>query len=51
MNWLDSVKEIYYFLMTRKKWWLVPLIIALLVIGFIFISAGNGLAPFIYTLF
>jgi hypothetical protein len=51
MSWLDSIKEIFQFLMMRKKWWLVPLIIALIVIGFIFLSTGSGLAPFIYSLF
>jgi competence protein ComGC len=38
--------------MERKKWWLVPMIIVLLLIGaLIFLSAGSAVAPFIYTLF
>ena len=35
----------------RKKWWLTPIIIALLLIAGLIIAANTGLAPFIYTLF
>jgi len=35
----------------NKKYWLVPLIVALLVFGLIIILAGSAAAPFIYTIF
>ena len=36
----------------RKKWWLAPIIILLLLLGFLIIfTEGSALAPFIYTLF
>ena len=36
----------------NKKWWLLPLLVALSVLGLlVFLSSSSGLAPFIYTLF
>ncbi len=44
--------DIWGFLKQRKKFWLLPLIIALLLIGAVVIFAGgSAVAPFIYTLF
>ena len=43
--------EIWGFMKENKKWWLLPLIVALLLFGLLVILAGTGLAPFIYTLF
>jgi hypothetical protein len=44
--------ELWDFLKVRKKWWLAPIIIMLLLLGMlIFISQGSAVAPFIYTLF
>lgn len=44
--------EIVDFLRTRKKYWLVPIILVLLVFGgLIVLSQGSAVAPFIYTLF
>lgn len=45
------VQEFVQFLRENKKWWLVPLIGSLLLIGLISVLAGSGAAPFIYTLF
>lgn len=46
------VKELWGFLMTRKKWWLLPIIIVLALLGLLVIlSEGSAIAPFIYTLF
>lgn len=45
------VQELVQFLRENKKWWLVPLIGSLLLIGLISVLAGSGAAPFIYTLF
>ena len=39
------------FLLHNKKWWLTPIVIAILALGLLVIAAGSGAAPFIYTLF
>lgn len=44
--------DLWGFLKTRKKFWLLPLIIVLLLIGILLVFGGSSaLAPFIYTLF
>lgn len=45
--------EFLYFIRYRKVWWLLPVIVALLLIGFLVVVAEGGsvLAPFIYPLF
>jgi hypothetical protein len=44
--------EIVDFLRTRKKYWLAPIIIILLLFGgLIVLTQGSAVAPFIYTLF
>ncbi len=49
---MEFLKELLSFLRTRKKYWLIPLIIILLIISFIIVFAsGSALAPFIYTIF
>jgi len=49
---MTFIKEFWTFLAKRKKWWLMPIALVLLVIGFlIVVSGGSALAPFIYTLF
>jgi len=49
---IEFMSELWMFLKTRKKFWLLPLIIILLIFGFIIVFAGgSALAPFIYTLF
>lgn len=49
---MEFLKELWMFLKTRKKYWLWPLIIILLLLGvLIVLSGGSALAPFIYTLF
>ncbi len=46
------VKEFWGFLRVRKKWWLTPIILMLLLLGFlIFFTQSSAVAPFIYTLF
>ena len=45
-------KEFLLFLKQEKKWWLVPLITVLLLVGALIVFAGSSpLAPFIYPLF
>lgn len=45
------VKEFFLFIKQEKKWWLIPLISVLLLIGALIVFAGSSpLAPFIYPL-
>jgi competence protein ComGC len=49
---MEFLKELFAFLKTRKKFWLLPLIIVLLVLAaLIVLTSVSALAPFIYTLF
>lgn len=49
---MQFLTDIWGFLKTRKKFWLLPLMAVLLAVGTIFfLSAGSAIAPFIYTLF
>jgi hypothetical protein len=49
---LDFLKDLWGFLNTRKKYWLAPLIITLVLVGALLIlTQGSAIAPFIYTLF
>jgi drug/metabolite transporter superfamily protein YnfA len=51
-NNLGIVGEFLGFLWARKLWWLIPMVVVLLVFGFMLIFAtSSGLGPFIYTLF
>ena len=45
------LRELWGFMKENKKWWLLPLLMALLVLGLLILLSGTGLAPFIYTLF
>ena len=52
MNQAILIKELWVFLRVRKKWWLFPIIIFMLMVGMLLIFAQESvLAPFIYTLF
>jgi hypothetical protein len=49
---MDFLKDLWGFLKERKKFWLLPIIITLLLFGaLIILSSGSAVAPFIYTLF
>ena len=49
---MDTLKDIWKFLAARKKWWLAPLIIVLIIVGLLIVlGSTSALAPFIYTLF
>ena len=49
---MDLIKELWEFLRARKKLWLAPIIMVLLILGgLIILSQGSVVAPFIYTLF
>jgi hypothetical protein len=49
---MDLLKDLWDFLKVRKKFWLAPIVIVLLLLGgLIVLSQGSAVAPFIYTLF
>jgi hypothetical protein len=47
------VVEFFDFVLHNKKWWVIPIVVCLLVLGLLACLVGNagGIAPFIYTLF
>ena len=46
------LKELWEFLKVRKKWWLAPIVIVLVLLGaLIVLTESSAVAPFIYTLF
>jgi hypothetical protein len=49
---MEFIYDLLGYLRTRKKFWLLPLIIVLLLLGgILFLSGGSAVAPFIYTIF
>jgi hypothetical protein len=49
---MDLFKELWSFMRSRKKLWLLPLITFILILaGVLFITSGTAVAPFLYTLF
>tara|TARA_Y100000389_G_C17299176_1_gene432040 strand:- start:607 stop:756 length:150 start_codon:yes stop_codon:yes gene_type:complete len=49
---MSFLKELWRFLRARKKFWLAPIILVMLLLGALLIFAqGSAVAPFIYTLF
>jgi hypothetical protein len=52
MNTSSFVRELWDFLKTRKKFWLLPIVVLLLLLGLLIIfTESSVVAPFIYTLF
>lgn len=52
MSKLSILKELWQFLKVRKKWWLAPILIMLVLLGgLIVLTQGSALAPFIYAIF
>jgi uncharacterized protein DUF5989 len=48
----SMARELWAFMRVRKKWWLLPIIVVLALVGALLIFAqGSVLAPFIYTIF
>ncbi len=43
--------ELWDFLKHNKKWWLIPIVLVLLIVGVLVVLGGTAAAPFIYTLF
>ncbi|MDH3732917.1 MAG: DUF5989 family protein [Gemmatimonadota bacterium] len=49
---MGLLKELWAFMRVRKKWWLAPILVVLLLVGTLLVFAqGSALAPFIYTIF
>jgi hypothetical protein len=49
---MSFLMEFWRFLRARKKFWLVPILVTLLILGGLLVLAqGSAIAPFIYTLF
>ena len=49
---IEFIKEFIEFLKVRKKYWLLPIILILVLFGgLIVLSQGSAVAPFIYTIF
>ena len=50
-NQRGMLAELLSFLKHNRKWWLTPIIVALLLLGVLIALSGSAVAPFIYTLF
>lgn len=49
---MSFLKELFMFLKERKKWWLIPISISLIIIGLLIIFAeSSAIAPFVYPFF
>ena len=49
---LSLFAELWAFMRVRKKWWLGPIVVVLVLFGLLIVmSQGSALAPFVYTLF
>ena len=49
---MEFLKDLWGFLKTRKKYWMLPAILVLLLLGLLIVlSSGSAIAPFIYTIF
>ena len=45
------IGELWQFVRATGKWWLVPILVVLLLLGIVIVLSGTGYAPFLYTLF
>ena len=49
---MSFVKELWAYIRTRKKYWLIPILLVMFILGGLLVLAqGSAVAPFIYTLF
>jgi len=52
MGQASLARELWVFMRVRKKWWLLPIIVVMVVVGALLVFAqASVLAPFIYTIF
>ncbi len=48
----DALKDLWLFMRERKKYWILPIVVVLLLVGALLVlTQGSVVAPFIYTLF
>jgi len=49
---MSFVRELWAYMRTRKKFWLIPILLVMAILGGLLVLAqGSAVAPFIYTLF
>ena len=49
---MNFIKEVWDYFKERKKYWLIPIVLILMIMGgLIIVSQGTTIAPFIYTIF
>ncbi len=48
---ITLLKDLWRFFCERKKWWLLPVVVAMLIIGLMIIFSGTAISPFVYTVF
>ena len=49
---MDFLAELYRFMRVRKKFWLMPIVVMMVMLGgLVVLSKGSAVAPFIYTIF
>tara|TARA_B100001057_G_scaffold397115_1_gene407126 strand:+ start:80 stop:229 length:150 start_codon:yes stop_codon:yes gene_type:complete len=49
---MEFLKELTIFVLNRKKYWLIPVLLVLIIFGGLFVvTQGTAVAPFIYTIF
>lgn len=49
---MSFLKELWEFMRTRKKYWLIPILVMMVILGALIVMAqGSAVAPFIYTVF
>lgn len=46
-----ALGELWDFFATRKRWWMIPIVAVLLLLGVLVMLSGTAAAPFVYTLF
>lgn len=49
---IKFLKEVAEYFKTRKKWWLIPIVMIMILLGgLIILTQGSAVSPFIYTIF
>ena len=49
---MEALRDLWQFMLERRKFWLMPLILVLLILGILIVFGGSSaVAPFIYSLF
>jgi hypothetical protein len=48
---LSLAREFWLFITENKKWWMIPILLVMSLVGLLVVLAATGVAPFIYTVF